>query len=125
MAGYNKVILLGNLTRDPDLRYTPGGMAVCEFPVAVHYRYKLHEETKDEVCYIDVVAFGQVAQASKERLRKGARVLIDGRLAQRRWETPEGLRRSKHEVVASTVQFMDHEPSDSPESEDRLPLKGA
>jgi single-strand DNA-binding protein len=125
MAGYNKVILLGSLTRDPDLRYTPGGVAVCEFPVAVHYRYKLHEETKDEVCYIDVVAFGQVAQASKERLRRGARVLIDGRLAQRRWETPEGQRRSKHEVVANTVQAVEAESPEGPDADDRLPLKGA
>jgi single-strand DNA-binding protein len=109
MAGYNKVILVGNLTRDPDLRYTPGGIAVCEFSLAVHQISKLHGETKDEVCYVDIVAFGRVGEGSKEHLRKGSRVLVEGRLTQRRWETPEGRRRSKYEIVANAVQFMDWE----------------
>lgn len=106
MAEYNKVILIGNLTRDPELRYTPGGVAVCEFPIAVHHRYRVNDEFKEEVCFIDVVLFGRVGEASKQHLRKGSRVLVDGRLSQRRWETPEGRPRSKYEVVARTVQFM-------------------
>ncbi|HXG53360.1 MAG TPA: single-stranded DNA-binding protein [candidate division Zixibacteria bacterium] len=107
MGEYNKVILLGNLTRDPELRYTPAGAAVCEFSLAVPHRYRVHEELKEDVCYIDVVAMGRVAENSKSFLRKGSRVLVDGRLNQRRWETPDGKKRSKHEIVANTVQFLD------------------
>jgi len=106
MGEYNKVILLGNLTRDPDLRYTPTGMPVCEFPLAVHHRYRLNDEVKEEVCFIDIVAFGKVGEHSKNFLHKGAQVLIDGRLSQRRWDTPEGKPRSKYEIVANTVQFL-------------------
>lgn len=106
MREYNKVILLGNLTRDPDLRYTPTGMPVCEFPLAVHHRYRLNDEVKEEVCFIDIVAFGKLGEYSKNFLHKGAQVLVDGRLSQRRWDTPEGKPRSKYEIVANTVQFL-------------------
>lgn len=106
MGEYNKVILLGNLTRDPDLRYTPNGLPVCEFPLAVHHRYRLNEELKEEVCFIDIVASGKVAERSKSFLQKGAQVLVDGRLSQKRWETAEGKPRSKYEVIATTVQFL-------------------
>ena len=122
MGEYNKVILMGNLTRDPNLRYTPQGLAVCEFPLAVHHRYRVHDETKEEVCYIDIVAFGRVGERSKEHLRKGSRVLVDGRLTQRRWETPEGQKRSKYEVVANTVQFIDIAGAPAAGHEEDLPL---
>ncbi|HTM09275.1 MAG TPA: single-stranded DNA-binding protein [Verrucomicrobiae bacterium] len=121
MPEYNKVILLGNLTRDPDLRYTPQGLAVCEFPLAVTHKHRAHEEAKEEVCYIDVVVFGRSAETMKEHLHRGSRVLVDGRLAQRRWETAEGQKRNKHEVVATTVQFIDGG-SPPPGHEDDLPI---
>ena len=122
MGEYNKVILLGSLTRDPDLRYTPAGMAVCEFPLAVPHRYRVHEEMKEDVCFIDIVVFGRVGERSKEYLHKGSRVLVDGRLTQRRWETPEGQKRSKYEVVANTVQFLDLGGAPAPGHEEDLPL---
>lgn len=122
MAEYNKVILMGNLTRDPDLRYTPAGMAVCEFPLAVHYRNRAHEETKEDVCFIDVVVFGRVGERSKDRLHKGSRVLVDGRLTQRRWETPAGQKRSKYEVIANSVHFIDGTAGSPLGQEDDLPL---
>lgn len=106
MGEYNKVILLGNLTRDPELRYTPAGLPVCEFPLAVHHRYRVNDEVKEEVCFIDIVAFGKIGERSKSFLQRGAQVLVDGRLSQRRWDTPEGKSRSKYEVVANTVQFL-------------------
>jgi len=109
MAGYNKVILMGNLTRDPDLRYIPSGLAVCEFSLAVEQSYKVHGETRDETCYVDIVVFGGQGEQSKAHLRKGSRVLVEGRLTQRRWETPEGRKRSKYEIIASAVQFVDWE----------------
>lgn len=107
MGEYNKVILMGNLTREPELRYTPTGSAVCEFALAVNHRYRVQDEMREEVCYIDVVAFGRLGERSKERLHKGSRVLVDGRLTQRRWETSDGQKRSKYEIVANTVQFID------------------
>jgi single-strand DNA-binding protein len=107
MGEYNKVILLGNLTRDPDLRFTPTGTPVCEFPLAVHHRYRFNDKVKEEVCYIDIVVFGKAGERSKNYLQKGSQVIIDGRLTQRRWETPEGKPRSKYEVIANTVQFLD------------------
>lgn len=122
MGEYNKVILLGNLTRDPDLRYTPAGLPVCEFPLAVHHRYRVHDETKEEVCYIDVVVFGRVGERSKEHLHRGSRVLVDGRLTQRRWDTPDGQKRSKYEVVANAVQFIDMAGSPAPGQDEDLPL---
>lgn len=121
MGEYNKVILLGNLTRDPELRYTPAGLAVCEFPLAVHHRYRIHDETKQDVCYIDIVVFGRVGERTKEQVRRGSRVLVDGRLTQRRWEGPEGQKRTKYEVVANTVQFIDLGAAPSGQEED-LPL---
>ncbi len=117
MGEYNKVILLGNLTRDPDLRYTPTGTPVCEFSLAVHHRYRLHDDFKEEVCFIDVVAFGKVGERTKDYLQKGSQVLVDGRLTQKRWETPEGKSRSKYEVVASTIQFLDKNSPVSADSE--------
>jgi single-strand DNA-binding protein len=117
MGEYNKVILLGNLTRDPELRYTPAGLAVCEFPLAVNHRYRLNDEVKEEVCFIDIVAFGRVGERSKSLLQKGAQALIDGRLSQRRWETPEGKRRSKHEVIANSVQLLSRNGSNVSEAE--------
>jgi single-strand DNA-binding protein len=106
MANYNKVVLVGNLTRDPELRYTAGGTAVCSFGLAVNRRYRQGEESKEEVLYVDVVVFGKQAENVGEYLRKGRPVLVDGRLSYRRWETEDGKPRSKHEVVANTVQFL-------------------
>lgn len=122
MGEYNKVILMGNLTRDPDLRYSPQGMAVCEFPLAVHHKYRVHDEMKEDVCYIDIVVFGRVGERSKEHLHKGSRVLVDGRLTQRRWESAEGQKRSKYEVVANTVQFIDAGGPQGSGHEEDLPL---
>jgi single-strand DNA-binding protein len=106
MVSFNKVILLGNLTRDPEVRYTPNGTAVASFAIAVNRRYKQGDETKDEVSYIDIVVFGKTAENCGQYLNKGDAILVDGRLQQRRWETEDGQKRSKVEVVAQTVNFM-------------------
>ena len=105
MTSFNKVILMGNLTRDPEVRYTPNGIAVASFAIAVNRKYKQGDETKEEVSYIDIVVFGKQAESCGQYINKGDSVLIDGRLQQRRWET-EGQKRSKIEVVAQSVNFM-------------------
>ncbi len=106
MANINKVILMGNLTRDPEVRYTPNGKAVASFALAINRKYKQGEEWKEEVSYIDIVVFGKPAEACGQYLNKGDSALIDGRLQQRRWDDKEtGQKRSKVEVVADSVQF--------------------
>lgn len=107
MASFNKVILMGNLTRDPELRYTPSGAPVCNFDLAVSRSYTTQGgERRDEVCFITIVVWAKQAETCGEYLAKGRPVLVEGRLQQRSWETPEGQKRSKHEVVAERVQFL-------------------
>jgi single-strand DNA-binding protein len=107
MTSFNKVILLGNLTRDPEVRYTPNGIAVASFAIAVNRKYMQGDETKEEVSYIDIVVFGKQAESCGQYINKGNSVLIDGRLQQRRWDDKEtGAKRSKLEVVAQSVNFM-------------------
>ncbi|HEY4485983.1 MAG TPA: single-stranded DNA-binding protein, partial [Nitrospiria bacterium] len=103
---FNKIILIGNLTKDPEIRYTPGGTPVATLRLAVNHKYKQGEELKEEVCYIDIVVFGKQAENCGQYLNKGQSVVVDGRLQERRWETDDGQKRSKHEVVAQSVRFM-------------------
>lgn len=106
MTGFNKVILIGNLTKNPELRYTPNGTPVTSFGLAVNRRFKQGTDLKEEVCYVDIVVFGKQAEHCGQYLSKGNGAIIDGRLQQRRWETEDGQKRSKHEVVAQTVTFL-------------------
>ena len=106
MTGFNKVILIGNLTKNPELRYTPSGTPVASFGLAVNRKFRQGEELKEEVCFIDIVVFGKTAEHCGQYLSKGSGVIVDGRLQQRRWETDDGQKRSKHEVVAQTVNFL-------------------
>ena len=106
MASYNRIILMGNLTRDPELRYTPQGTPVATFGLAVNRRFRQGEEKREETCFVDVVAFGRQAELVGEYLAKGRLTLVEGRLQYRTWEGEDGVKRSKHEVVAQFVQFM-------------------
>lgn len=106
MTAFNKVILIGNLTKNPELRYTPSGTPVASFGLAVNRKFRQAEELKEEVCFIDIVVFGKQAEHCGQYLSKGSGVIVDGRLQQRRWESEDGQKRSKHEVVAQTVTFM-------------------
>jgi single-strand DNA-binding protein len=110
MAGFNKVILIGNLTKNPEVRYTPSGTPVTNFSLAVNRRFRQADDLKEEVCYIDIVVFGKQAEHCGQYLSKGNGVIVDGRLQQRRWETEDGQKRSKHEVVAQTVTFLPKRP---------------
>lgn len=102
----NKFSFTANLTRNPELRHTPSGHPVSSFPVAINYTYKQGEKLRDEVCYIDLVAFGRTAELCSEKLKKGSPVAVDGRLQQRRWEDENGQKRSKHEVVVQQIKFL-------------------
>lgn len=107
MAGFNKVILIGHLTRSPELRYTPSGTPVASVGFATNRRFKQGDDLKEEVLFIDIVTFGKQAENAAKYLSKGSKVTIDGRLQQRRWENEAGEKRSKHEVVAEQIIYLD------------------
>ncbi|MDD9819605.1 MAG: single-stranded DNA-binding protein [Nitrospira sp.] len=117
MVAFNKIILIGNLTRDPEQRFAPSGLQVTNFGLAVNRRFRQGDEQKEEVCYVDIVAFDKQAELCSKYLNKGDGAIIEGRLQQRRWETEDGQRRNKHEVVAQTVTFLPKRQSFGPESE--------
>lgn len=102
---YNKVIMIGNLTKDPELRYTPQGTPVSTFRLATNYRYKQGDDMKQETTFIDIVVFGRQAESCSQFLNKGSSALVEGRLQERRWES-EGQQRSKFEIVAQSVKFL-------------------
>jgi len=106
MANLNKVFLIGNLTRDPELRYIPSGSAVATFTVAVNRVYIQQGEKKEEVSYIKVVVWAKMAETCSEYLSKGSPVFVEGRIQSRSWETPQGEKRSAVEVIAERVQFL-------------------
>ena len=95
-----------NLTRDPELRNTPGGAVVASFGLAINRRYRQGEEWREEVCFVDIETWGRQAETVGEYLSKGSLAMVEGRLKWRTWETQDGQNRSKHEVVATNVQFM-------------------
>lgn len=108
MASYNKVILMGNLTRDPELQYLPSGTAVAKFGLAVNrvYNDRQSGERKEDVCFVDITAWARQAEVCNEYLRKGSPVFLEGRLNFNSWETDDGQRRSKLDVVAERVQLV-------------------
>src|SRR5882672_84312 len=108
MASFNKVILLGNLTRDPEVRYTPKGSAVCDLGLAVNRSYTLDSgEKREEVTFVDVVLWGRTAEIAGEYLKKGRPVLIEGRLQLDTWDDKQsGQKRSKLKVVGEGLQLI-------------------
>lgn len=107
MATLNKVFLIGNLTRDPELRYIPSGSAVVTFTVAVNRVYKTQTgEKKEQTSFIRVVVWGRRAEVCGEYLSKGSPVFIEGRLQSRDWETQDGQKRNTVEVIADNIQFL-------------------
>ena len=107
MPSMNRVFLMGNLTRDPELRYIPSGTAVANFGLAVNRTYTTREgESKDEVCFVEIVTWSKTAENCANYLTKGRPVLVEGRLQYQSWETDDGQKRSKLEVVADRVQFL-------------------
>lgn len=107
MANLNKVFLIGNLTRDPELRYTPGGTAVANLGIAVNRRFKDSSgELKEEVCFLTVTVWDKQAEACCQYLTKGRPVFVEGVLQSRFWETTDGQKRSAIDVRAERVQFL-------------------
>lgn len=114
MANFNKVFLIGNLTKDPELRYTPQGTAVVNLRLAVNRRYRdRNQEMKEDVCFVTVVVWDRQAESSNQYLHKGSPVFIEGRLQSRSWEDNAGQKRNVLEVRAERVQFLSAGPGKS------------
>ena len=107
MASLNKVFLIGNLTKPPELRYTPSGTAVADLRLAVNRNYTTQGgEKREDTCFLTVVVWGKQAESCGEYLDKGSPILVEGRLQTREWEAKDGGKRTVIEVVAERVQFM-------------------
>ena len=109
MASYNKVILMGNLTRDPELKFLPSGTSVANFGLAMNERYTDRQsgEQKESVCFVDVEAWGRQAEIANEYLTKGRPVFVEGSLKFDSWEAEDGSKRSRLSVRAFRIQFID------------------
>ena len=118
MAGINKVILIGNLGRDPEIRYTPNSVAVCSFSIATSetYKDKNSGERITQTEWHNIVLWRGLAETSEKYLRKGSKVYIEGKLKTRKWDDKQGITRYSTEIVADVMQMLDKKVTDSPEA---------
>lgn len=103
---FNKVILVGNLTRDIELRYINNGSALANTAIATNRRFSVNGEKKEEVCFIDITFWGRTAEIANQYLKKGSKVLVEGRLKFDQWQDQNGQNRSKHSVTVETMQML-------------------
>lgn len=108
---FNKVILVGNLTRDIELRYSQGGMGIAKSAIATSRKFTSNGEKKEEVCFVDITFFGRSAEVANQYLRKGSKILVEGRLNFEQWVDQNGQKRSKHSVTVETMQMLDSKAS--------------
>ena len=106
MASFNRVMLVGNLTRSPELRYSPLGTPILTFGIACNRKFKQGDELKEDVMFIDCVEFGAQAEQHAQVIDKGHQVLVEGRLRQRRWDGTDGQKHSKLEVVVEKLIYL-------------------
>ena len=104
---FNKIILVGNLTRDIELRYSQGGMGIAKTAIATSRKFTVNGEKKEEVCFVDITFFGRSAEVANQYLRKGSKILVEGRLNFEQWVDQNGQKRSKHSVTVETMQMLD------------------
>jgi len=105
---YNKLVVIGNLTRDIELRYMPNGSALAKSAIATSHKYKTQTgEQKDEVCFLDFNMFGRSAEVANQYLKKGSKVLLEGRLVFEQWTAQDGTNRSKHALRVDTMKMLD------------------
>ena len=120
--GLNKVMLIGNLGRDPEMRYTPSGKPVTAFSVAVNRNWTTAEgERREETDWFNSVVWGDLAERCNRYLRKGDRVYVEGRLQTRSWESPDGQKHSRTEVVAGELLMLDSRPRDEEATHGDMP----
>ena len=104
---YNKIILVGNLTRDIELKYTQAGSAIANTAIATSRKFTNNGEKKEEVCFVDITFFGRSAEVANQYLHKGSKILVEGRLKLDQWTDQNGQKRSKHSVIVESMQMLD------------------
>ena len=104
---FSKTILVGNLTRDVEIRYTQGGVAIAKSSIATTRKFTQNGEKKEEVCFIDITFFGRSGEVANQYLRKGSKILVEGHLVFEQWVDNNGQKRSKHSVTVETMQMLD------------------
>jgi len=104
---YNKIILVGFLSRDIELRYSQGGMGIANTAIATSRKFTSNGQKKEEVCFVDITFFARSAEVANQYLRKGSKILVEGRLNFDQWVDQNGQKRSKHSVVVETMQMLD------------------
>lgn len=109
---FNKIILVGNLTRDIEMKYSQGGMAIASTALATTRKFTSNGEKKEETCFVDVTFFARSAEIANQYLRKGSKILVEGRLNFDQWTDQNGQKRSKHSVVVETMQMLDSKSDD-------------
>lgn len=124
---YNKIIMVGFLSRDIELRYSQGGMAIANTAIATSRKFTVNGEKKEEVCFVDITFFARSAEVANQYLRRGSKILVEGRLNFDQWVDQNGQKRSKHSVVVETMQMLDtkgsstQSPYDEPKQEPHQP----
>jgi single-strand DNA-binding protein len=125
MASFNQITIVGHLTRDPMVRNLPSGTTVTDFGVAANHRYKVNDEHREEVCFIDVSFFGRAGDTIAQYIKKGDPILVSGRLAFEQWEDKNGGgKRSKHKIIGDTFTFLprsdgNHEQEERPDRQSK------
>ena len=105
---YNKIILVGNLTRDIEMKYSQGGMAIAKSAIATSRKFKSNTgEQKEEVCFVDITFFGRSAEVANQYLKRGSKILVEGKLVFEQWTDQNGQKRSKHGVTVDVMQMLD------------------
>jgi len=122
---YNKIILVGNLTRDIELRYSQSGMGIANTAIATSRKFTSNGEKKEEVCFVDITFFARSAEVANQYLRKGSKILVEGRLNFDQWTDQNGQKRSKHSVVVETMQMLDSKGENQNGGGNNAPAQGA
>lgn len=128
MSSYNRVILMGNLTRDPEMKFTPNQMAITTFGMATNKRWKSPDgQDRNEACYVDIKAWGKQAEAINQYCHKGDALLVEGRLTFESWEAKDGTKRNRLVVTLDKFEFMSSPkqqatPESHSEKQEELPL---
>ncbi len=112
---YNKIILVGNLTRDLEMRYTQSGSGIASTGIATTRKFTSNGEKKEEVCFVDITFFGRSGEIANQYLRKGSKILVDGRLNFDQWTDQNNQKRSKHSVIVETMQMLDSKQATTPQ----------
>ena len=115
---FNKIILVGNLTRDIELRYAQSGSAIANTAIATSRKFTVNGEKKEETCFVDITFFGRSGEVANQYLRKGSKILVEGRLSFEQWvDKTSGQKRSKHSVIVESMQMLDRKEDSSGYSE--------